>query len=145
MTAPLLARFQKRNYPTYTLSRSFAIFSNREDLIKYEIALRMELDLEEGLENAHAPVGGPRPSQTMNGEEKDEEVYRAEVAEWKKARSGVKRERYKRILEKFEIAWEAWVICIEEAKRKDGRDKKDDRLSYYLKRFQVGELIDSEK
>ena len=141
MTAPLLARFQKRNYPTYALSRSFAIFSSREDLIKYEIALKIEIDIETGLENAHAPVGGPRPSQTTNGVEKDEDVYKAEVAEWKKARSGVKRERYKRILEMFEIAWEAWLVCVEEAKRKDGREKKDDRLSYYLKRFQVGELF----
>lgn len=144
MTAPLLARFQKRSYPEYQLSRSFTIFPNREELIKYEAALNIERDLEEALETAHAPVNGPRPSATTdNGTiEKDPDVLAQEVTEWKKARTGAKQKRFKRILAMFEIAWEAWLKCVEEEKAKDALDckkgKEDDRLSYYLKRFHVG-------
>ncbi|ORY75355.1 VRR-NUC domain-domain-containing protein [Leucosporidium creatinivorum] len=62
-TASLLARFGKRRYPDYEVSRTFAIFSSRSLLQQYEQGLEVERQIEEILGESGwtpAPAGGGR-------------------------------------------------------------------------------------
>lgn len=140
LTAPLLARFQKRAYPTYIVSRTFSIFEDRSVLLAYEAAVAIEVKMEEVLEYAKQPLGGPRPTAAI-GEATTEETVKA----WETKRKTERQKRWKQVQAVFEDALVKWRICVKEEEAKDnGVDAKAasgtvaDRLTYYKKRFHPG-------
>ncbi|KAG0236563.1 hypothetical protein BGW42_003218 [Actinomortierella wolfii] len=54
----ILARIGQRNFPPYETKRSTAVFRSREELLKYEEALRVQYNLEEMIAAASGPGSG---------------------------------------------------------------------------------------
>lgn len=50
----ILSRSRKRNYPTYTPTRTIEIFPTRDDLLAYEAALVVESRMEEAFDGGNA-------------------------------------------------------------------------------------------
>jgi Fanconi-associated nuclease 1 len=118
LTSSLLARFGKRNYPTYVVSRSFSIFPSRHLLRQYEDALQIEFKVEEALgENwKTAPASsGPRTEVEKKGDRE---------AMWEE---GI------RLFESIRAAWGG--MCVEEEGKGEGEEGK---LMYYRRRFHPG-------
>ncbi|GAA5840395.1 hypothetical protein JCM11251_006549 [Rhodosporidiobolus azoricus] len=125
LTSSLLARFGKRRYPTYTVSRSFSIFPSREVLLRFERAVETERQLEECLDGAWA-AGlqlGKRKQGEKEGKEERLDRYRRGVEIWEGG--GVEAE---------------WRGLCEEAERemKCQEDDEEKRLLYYRRRFHPG-------
>ncbi|GAA5879167.1 hypothetical protein JCM1840_006215 [Sporobolomyces johnsonii] len=119
LTASLLARFGKRRYPTYTVSRSFAIFPSRLVLKQFESAMDIERRVEEALDGAWgAGVAARKEKETP-----DE-----------------KRARFREGIRVWEGVEDEWRALCEEAER-EMRDEEDDgekRRLYYRRRFHPG-------
>ncbi|GAA5895235.1 hypothetical protein JCM5296_002019 [Sporobolomyces johnsonii] len=119
LTASLLARFGKRRYPTYTVSRSFAIFPSRLVLKQFESAMDIERRVEEALDGAWG-AGVPARKEKETPEEK-----RARF------REGI------RVWEGVEDEWRA--LCAEaEREMSDEEDDGEKRRLYYRRRFHPG-------
>ncbi|GAA6045103.1 hypothetical protein NBRC10513_004905 [Rhodotorula toruloides] len=119
LTASLLARFGKRHYPSYTVSRSFALFPSRHVLREFEAAIEIERELEECLEGVWGP-GVPKRSEKETSEERLER-YRRGVAVW----------------ESIEAEWRR--LCEEaECEMKSEEDDEEKRRLYYRRRFHPG-------
>ena len=69
LTASLLARFGKRAYPTYTVSRSFALFPSRAVLREFEAAMAVEQRVEAALDGVWGP-GVPKRAERETKEER---------------------------------------------------------------------------
>ncbi|CAH7684646.1 hypothetical protein BY996DRAFT_4585666 [Phakopsora pachyrhizi] len=139
MTASVLARFKKRNYPVYKVIREQALFESRNALIRYENALKREKEFDELLA---APP------------EEVKKNIRLDTKEEKERRRAAKDQRLKKALEVFENIWSEWQAAIVE---EDGRQERTrhalsslgmdveekvaefDRLNYYKRRFRPGE------
>ncbi|GAA5968795.1 hypothetical protein JCM3765_001268 [Sporobolomyces pararoseus] len=118
LTASLLARFGKRRYPDYIVSRSFSIFPSRQALKQFEAAMEIEKKVEEALEGVWGP-GVPKRER--------------ETAEEKRARfkAGTK------IWEEVEDEWKE--LCREaETEMKEEEDGDEKRRLYYRRRFHPG-------
>ena len=144
LTAPLLARFQKRAYPTYILSRTFSIFEDRSVLLAYEAAVAIEVKMEEALEYAKQPIGGPRPTAAVG-----EATLQETVSAWEEKRKIERRRRWQKVQAVFEEALVLWRVCVKEEQAKDNSEDAKaasgtvaDRLTYYKKRFHPGKLKD---
>ncbi|BGO89330.1 hypothetical protein JCM10020v2_000956 [Rhodotorula toruloides] len=119
LTASLLARFGKRHYPSYTVSRSFALFPSRHVLREFEAAIEIERELEECLEGVWGP-GVPKRSEKETSEERLDR-YRRGVAVW----------------ESIEAEWRR--LCEEaECEMKSEEDDEEKRRLYYRRRFHPG-------
>lgn len=125
LTQAVLARFKIRNYPSYTVKRSFSIFEDRKALVDYEDALILERRIEE--------LTGEAPDSTNAG----------------RFRKSTKEQREKDMREAlaiFEDVYPRWKEMVAVAKLKDEQEKKereeqgieDDKLTYYRKRFLAG-------
>lgn len=129
--ASLLARFGKRHYPTYRVSRTFAIFPSRQQLTQYERALDVERRIEDILGENPAtwapalPAGAKRPFKTAEEKRADKDKMCAE---------GVKL---------FEAVEDAWTRLCRDAEREMKKEEDDDerRLLYYRRRFHPGALV----
>ncbi|BGP13581.1 hypothetical protein JCM10213v2_001513 [Rhodosporidiobolus nylandii] len=128
LTSSLLARFGKRRYPSYAVSRSFSIFPSRERLIEFERAVGREREVEECLDGAWAAGTAPRGKKGAEREGKEDrlERYRKGVRLWEE--EGTERK---------------WMALCEEAERemavkKDEEDEAGERLLYYRRRFHPG-------
>ncbi|KAK2751635.1 hypothetical protein FQN55_000357 [Onygenales sp. PD_40] len=51
LTTIILAKISRRNYPSYIVSRSNAVFSSRSALLEFEAALRVQFDIDNTLES----------------------------------------------------------------------------------------------
>ncbi|GAA5843828.1 hypothetical protein JCM9279_000159 [Rhodotorula babjevae] len=80
LTASLLARFGKRAYPTYTVSRSFALFPSRAVLREFEAAMAVEQRVEAALDGVWGP-GVPKRAERETKEERLER-YGEGVRAW---------------------------------------------------------------
>ncbi|GAA5922491.1 hypothetical protein JCM3775_005748 [Rhodotorula graminis] len=80
LTASLLARFGKRAYPTYTVSRSFALFPSRAVLREFEAAMAIEQRVEAALDGVWGP-GVPKRAERETKEERLER-YGEGVRAW---------------------------------------------------------------
>lgn len=119
LTASLLARFGKRHYPSYTVSRSFALFPSRHVLREFEAAIEIERELEECLEGVWGPGVSKRAEKETSGERL--ERYRRGVAVW----------------ESIEAEWRR--LCEEaECEMKREEDDEEKRRLYYRRRFHPG-------
>ncbi|CEQ43030.1 SPOSA6832_04915, partial [Sporobolomyces salmonicolor] len=119
LTASLLARFGKRRYPTYTVSRSFAIFPSRLVLKQFESAMEIERRVEEALDG----VWGAGVTARKEKETPEE-----------------KRARFREGIRVWEGVEEEWKTLCVEAER-EMRDEEDDgakRRLYYRRRFHPG-------
>lgn len=56
LTAIILAKISRRNYPEYIVSRSNAIFPSRSSLLEFETALRVQFDLDNTLESGSLTI-----------------------------------------------------------------------------------------
>lgn len=118
ITASLLARFGKRRYPDYIVSRSFSIFPSRKSLKQFEAAMEVERLVEESLEGIWGP-GVPK-REKESGEEKK--------ARFKEGT---------RIWEEVEDEWKE--LCQEaELEMKQEEDDGEKRRLYYRRRFHPG-------
>lgn len=127
-TASLLARFGKRRYPDYEVSRTFAIFSSRSLLQQYEQGLEVERQIEEILGESGwtpAPAAGRKIKSKEEKMKEKEEMCRAGV-------------------ELFEKVEGTWRELCKEAEREMKMEEDDDekRLLYYRRRFHPGEFGD---
>lgn len=132
LTQAVLSRFRIRNYPSYTVKRSFTIFANRQALLDYEEALIIERRMEEYLGEALDPSRSSTKKFTREDRERG-------------LREGLKL---------FEECYPRWQSLVKEAQAKDveiARERQcildkngdsaqppDDRLTYYRKRFLAG-------
>ncbi|GAA5867550.1 hypothetical protein JCM8547_001216 [Rhodosporidiobolus lusitaniae] len=124
LTSSLLARFGKRRYPSYTVSRSFSIFTSRDVLLRFERAVETEKQLEECLDGAWA--AGVQQGRRKLGEKESKEE---------------KLERYARGVKIWEDSAEKeWrELCQEaEVEMKQEEDDEEKRLLYYRRRFHPG-------
>ncbi|GAA5969565.1 hypothetical protein JCM21900_002347, partial [Sporobolomyces salmonicolor] len=119
LTASLLARFGKRRYPTYTVSRSFAIFPSRLVLKQFESAMEIERRVEEALDG----VWGAGVTARKEKETPEE-----------------KRARFREGIRVWEGVAEEWkTLCVEaEREMKDEEDDGAKRRLYYRRRFHPG-------
>ncbi|GAA5976907.1 hypothetical protein JCM11641_002192 [Rhodosporidiobolus odoratus] len=123
LTSSLLARFGKRRYPSYTVSRSFSIFPSRFVLLYFEKAVEIEKQLEECLDGAWA-AGLVTGKKKVEKESKEEKLA-----------------RYRRGADIWDCGMEEeWVRLCEEAETEMNATKDDDekRLLYYRRRFHPG-------
>lgn len=51
LTAIILAKISRRNYPNYIVSRSNSIFPSRSELLEFEAAIRIQFDLDKEMES----------------------------------------------------------------------------------------------
>ncbi|GAA5918614.1 hypothetical protein JCM6882_000834 [Rhodosporidiobolus microsporus] len=124
LTSSLLARFGKRRYPSYTVSRSFSIFSSREVLVRFERAVETERQLEECLDGGWAAgvTLGKRKQGEKEGKDEKLERYRRGAEIWE---NGV------------EVEWRE--LCDEaEREMKCQEDDEEKRLLFYRRRFHPG-------
>ncbi|EFR03137.1 coiled-coil domain-containing protein MTMR15 [Nannizzia gypsea CBS 118893] len=56
LTAIILAKISKKNYPDYIVSRSNSIFPSRSDLLEFETALRIQFDLDKEIESSNTAI-----------------------------------------------------------------------------------------
>ncbi|KLJ10183.1 hypothetical protein EMPG_09884 [Blastomyces silverae] len=56
LTAIILAKISRRNYPNYIVSRSNSIFPSRFALLEFEAALRLQFDIDSTLESPNLPI-----------------------------------------------------------------------------------------
>lgn len=126
-TASLLARFGKRRYPDYVVSRTWAIFPSRSLLKQYERALQVEQRVEEIL------------GETGWEKLRPGEVRRIKSAEEKR---GEKEKMCKDGVELFEGVEGTWrALCKQaEGEMKSEEDDQEKRLLYYRRRFHPGEF-----
>ncbi|KAF9111855.1 hypothetical protein BGX27_004359 [Mortierella sp. AM989] len=54
----ILAKIGQRTFPSYDITRSSIVFRNREELLKYEAAIKLHFDLSEMIESAMGPGRG---------------------------------------------------------------------------------------
>ncbi|GAA6000814.1 fanconi-associated nuclease 1 [Rhodotorula paludigena] len=131
LTASLLARFGKRTYPSYVVSRSFALFPSRAVLRTFEAAMRVEQRLEVALEGAWG-AGLPRRAERETPAERKER-YEEGCRAW----------------EEVEGEWRALCAEAEDEMRRlkkeeeesgdEARCKEDERRRlYYRRRFHPG-------
>ena len=117
----LLARFGKRRYPKYIVSRSWALFGSRQTLREFEAAMQIEKALEECLDG----VWGPGTPKRFEKETKQEKLA-----------------RYRRGTEIWEGIEGEWRrLCAEaerEMKIKEEQDEGGERRLYYRRRFHPG-------
>jgi Fanconi-associated nuclease 1 len=121
LTMSLLARFGKRRYPKYLVSRSWALFGSRQTLREFEAAMQIEKALEECLDG----VWGPGAPKRFEKETKQEKLA-----------------RYRRGTEIWESIEGEWRrLCAEaerEMKIKEEQDEGGERRLYYRRRFHPG-------
>lgn len=147
LTNALLSRFEKRSYPDYTITRQFAIFPDRDALLEFERAVRLEQHVEAILEIARSPCGGHRPSATSAGGtvKKGGQQLEQEVEAWQRGRRAEKRRRWSNVKDVFETSWRMWrqALETEQATRPQVTDPADpdDRRTYYLRRFRPGWVL----
>ncbi|GAA6043410.1 hypothetical protein JCM8097_008577 [Rhodosporidiobolus ruineniae] len=125
LTSSLLARFGKRRYPSYTVSRSFALFPSRGVLLAFERAIDTEKRLEECLDGAWA--AGVQLGKRAAGAERESK--------------GERMERYARGVRIWEAEAEGeWRALCEEAEKEMNAQEDDEekRLLYYRRRFHPG-------
>lgn len=56
LTAIILAKISRRNYPDYIVSRSSAIFETRSALLEFESALRIQFEVDTTMESGSVPM-----------------------------------------------------------------------------------------
>ncbi|GAA5978175.1 hypothetical protein JCM10908_004258 [Rhodotorula pacifica] len=121
LTMSLLARFGKRRYPKYIVSRSWALFGSRQTLREFEAAMQIEKALEECLDGLYGP-GAPKRFEKETRQEK--------------------MTRYKRGTEIWESIEGEWRRLCDEAERemkiKEEQDEAEERRLYYRRRFHPG-------
>lgn len=121
LTMSLLARFGKRRYPKYIVSRSWALFASRQMLREFEAAMQIEKLLEECLDGLYGP-GAPK---RIDKETRQEKLT-----------------RYRRGTEIWESIEDEWRrLCSEaelEMKIKEEVDEAGERRLYYRRRFHPG-------
>ena len=124
-TSALLARFGKRRYPDYVVSRTFAIFPSRSLLKQYEEGLEVERRIEEILGETGwvtLPPGTKRPIKTAEEKKREKDEM---------CRDGVE------LFLKVEGTWKA--LCKQaEKEMKSEEDDDEKRLLYYRRRFHPG-------
>lgn len=123
LTASLLARFGKRVYPTYEVSRT-TIFESREQLLAFEAALATERKMEELLgELGTAKVGVEKTTADQRKEERE-----------KGEREGIK------LFESVEEEWKRYCEAgeVELAEEEQSVGAEEQKLLYYKKRFHPG-------
>ncbi|GAA5933114.1 fanconi-associated nuclease 1 [Sporobolomyces koalae] len=119
LTASLLARFGKRRYPDYVVSRTFSIFPSRRTLKQFEAAMVIESRIEESLEGVWGP-GVPKRTEKESANEKMGR-YKAGTKIW----------------EEVEDEWKE--LCKEaETEMKQEEDDGEKRRLYYRRRFHPG-------
>lgn len=147
LTKALLARFEKRAYPDYPISRQFTIFPDRRALLAFEKAVQLEQQVELAIEVARSPFGGHRPSATTGGGavRKSRKQLDEEVALWQKGRRAEKRRRFSKLKGLFETSWAQWLeaLQVERQTRPQVKDPQDpdDRKTYYMRRFTPGWVL----
>ena len=121
LTMSLLARFGKRRYPKYIVSRSWALFGSRQTLREFEAAMQIEKALEECLDG----IWGPGAPKRFEKETKQEKLA-----------------RYRRGTEIWESIEGEWRrLCAEaerEMKIKEEQEEGGERRLYYRRRFHPG-------
>lgn len=134
-TASLLARFGKRHYPDYDVSRSFAIFPSRAVLLEFEDALRLERELEEILDetwgvavpSSRTAKSGPKSKARYSTEqERKEDLEKIRLPKW---REGVAI---------MEGVWDRWLEMCEEQRIKAEQGEEKGELVYFRSRFHPG-------
>ena len=135
LTASLLARFGKRNYPDYAVSRSFVIFSSREVLVEFEDALRLERELDEILDETWA-VAVPS-SRTAKSGPNSKAKFSTEQ-ERKRDLESIRIPKWREGVALMEAVWDRWLgICDErQIKAESGGDEGE--LVYFRSRFHPG-------
>lgn len=125
-TSSLLARFGKRRFPDYVVSRTFAIFPSRPLLKQYEKALEVERRIEEILGEVgweKLPAGAPRRIKTAEEKKAEKDAM---------CRDGIA------LFLSIEKSWE--VLCKgAEKEMKLEEDDEEKRLLYYRRRFHPGQ------
>ncbi|GAA6012142.1 hypothetical protein JCM11491_001762 [Sporobolomyces phaffii] len=118
LTASLLARFGKRRYPNYIVSRSFSIFPSRQSLKQFEAAMDIERRVEEALDG----------------------IWGAGVPKRERETPDEKRARFREGIEIWKEVEDEWKeLCLEaEAEMKQEEDGDEKRRLYYRRRFHPG-------
>ncbi|GAA6016966.1 hypothetical protein JCM10207_007864 [Rhodosporidiobolus poonsookiae] len=126
LTASLLARFGKRRYPSYTVSRSFRLFPSRAVLVAFEHAVETERRLEACLDGAWA-------AGLVTSKKRAAELKEGKDERWARYANGV------RIWEDDGVEG-LWDGMCDEAEREMGKldDDEDKRVLYYRRRFHPG-------
>ncbi|KAH7053784.1 VRR-NUC domain-containing protein [Linnemannia elongata] len=74
----ILAKIGQRTFPTYEITRTSTVFKNRDELIKYETAIRLHFDLSKMTESAMGP--GRDATNVIKEAENIREAWRHYVA-----------------------------------------------------------------
>ncbi|KAK4048785.1 hypothetical protein OIV83_004551 [Microbotryomycetes sp. JL201] len=136
--ASLLARFGKRHYPDYVVSRTFAIFPSRQVLRQYERALAVERKIEDILgETGFSPNPGPTVSASALKEQAALRKKFPKTAEEKKLEKEKMCSDGVRLFKEVEDVWKE--LCrAAEVEMKAEQDDVEKRLLYYQRRFHPG-------
>ncbi|KAG0022416.1 hypothetical protein BGZ80_000310 [Entomortierella chlamydospora] len=70
LTSAILAKIGQRTFPSYEITRTNTVFRNRDELLKYEAAIKLHFDLSEMIESAM----GPGRAATVYVRDGDQEV-----------------------------------------------------------------------
>ncbi|KAK4698649.1 fanconi-associated nuclease 1, partial [Phenoliferia sp. Uapishka_3] len=138
LTASLLARFGKRRYPKYEVTRTFEIFPSREVLIQFENALAAERQIEVVLETkARVPLA------EKSGKGKGKESEKTKSVAQLKAAEERKQEQEEILMEGvkiYESVRKDWRACVKAGAKEDKEEEDEMKkgLLYYRKRFNPG-------
>lgn len=116
MSTSILAKTSKRIYPEYTPCRSNAIWSCRDDLLKYEEALLVEKEFESSIELLSV-YNSSKTKKFVSAENGDAKVREQTIRSWTFCE------------DKIGI----WDECIAE-KEREGESTRP----YYMRRFEAG-------
>ncbi|KAM0792071.1 hypothetical protein ACM66B_004775 [Microbotryomycetes sp. NB124-2] len=136
--ASLLARFGKRHYPSYVVSRTFAIFPSRQILRQYENALAVERKIEDILgETGFSSNPGPTMSASALREQAALRKKFPKTVEEKKLEKEKMCSDGVNLFLEVEQVWKD--LCREaEKEMKAEQDDLEKRLLYYRRRFHPG-------
>lgn len=134
-TASLLARFGKRHYPAYTVSRSFSIFPSRQALLEFEQALALENELEEILVDTWA-VAVPSSRTAKSGAKSKAQFSTKELRE--KELQEIRIPRWREGIQLFEGVWDRWKELCQLVKKEEMEDDTKTELVYFRRRFDQG-------
>ncbi|KAK4052984.1 hypothetical protein OIO90_004108 [Microbotryomycetes sp. JL221] len=140
--ASLLARFGKRHYPSYTVSRTFSIFPSRDMLRQYERALAVERKIEDilgetGFTSSSSSSSGGGPTLSSTALKELAAIRRLKTSEEKRLEKEQMCADGVALFAQVEQAWRK--ICNEaEQEMKQEEDDQEKRLLYYRRRFHPG-------
>lgn len=134
LVASLLARFGKRHYPEYVVTRTFSIFESLELLREYEKALELEMTMEVCCGETRSVWPPPKP--IVGAKE-----LPAKTTEEKKSE---REEGWEKAVKLFDEIWPRWKMIVESAENEFKAEEEDKdvvqekKLLYYRKRFHPG-------